>query len=320
MKKSMQMLGGTLAITSLLWLGQSAPSAARPAESSPSVSSIVLAQDLRGEEALQIDVYVSDLVSQQDQLFVSAGQLMEDCLYGRCSFSMGQKRIGKLQEDSRQIGNALQAYKAKHPNELSAAALRLCEQRQSIIDSTAKLINRGDVERSQLKGLQIENDKLVQVFVSHWLNAKLSWAKKGVKNAPNSKAKDYYSWQLRVIPLQKNLCLLNARLLALSASATDGSRPSASESTILCDNIAKQTMLLKRIHPPSSVFYAHNMLVSEAVALGNLAEAVALLGKDLSPDSSSRINRCHDALRQRSQAASKAAMAALRDCLPPVKS
>ncbi len=319
MKKSMQMLGGILAISALLCLGQSAPSAAMPAEIRPSVSPVMLAQGVRGEEALQTDVYISDLVSQQDQLFVSAGQLMEDCLYGRCSFTMGQKRIGKLQAESRQIVNAVQAYKAKHPNELSTAALRLCEQRQSIIDSTAQLINRGDVERSQLKGLQTENDKLVQVFVSHWLNAKLSWAKKGVKNAPNSKAKEYYGWQLKVIPLQKNLCLLNARLLALSASATEGSRPAASESRVLCDNIAKQTMLLKRINVPPSVFYAHNMLISEAVALGNLAEAVALLSKDLSPDSSSRINRCHDVLRQRSQSASKAAMAALRDCLATAK-
>ena len=264
--------------------------------SAPVASDLLAKADVKYVDTLQADAFFTARVMQQQSGLLESGQAVEDCIYGRISFSKARKIVRLVLQNGDATASEMERYQAKSPSHLGAAAIKLWAAQRKVLVKTDDLLATGKVERPALKEFQSESEVLTKGVVSVWLDAKLARAQAGKTAAPQG-AQAYYAWSCQTLPIQKNLCNLNGRLLAMSSDSANGKRITASSAQALRQDIMGQLRLLEAMQPAASVAQAHKCLIAEVKALDRLTEAVVLLDSDPTPDASSRLERCNRALR-----------------------
>ncbi|MEW6280419.1 MAG: hypothetical protein AB1758_17445 [Candidatus Eremiobacterota bacterium] len=263
--------------------------------------------------AVRYDLAVQRFLEEQSRAVAECGSVLEDWLYGRISTARAREKLAQRREAVEAWGDKIAA--APVPKGLEGyrqGALARSSSQRKALESIESFVAAGKTDRPAVEGFAADVNGQLSRSTTSWLKLRQSWLGR-FSGSPG-----WYAWQKRVLPLQLRQVELSGRLQQLiyrGASEQADLAALSREATEVVKRVAALRREAAAVPAPAGVQAAQKAFLAELASLEKLAEAVSLMGRDPSEDSSSRLRRFSRQLVEDSRRSQDAALDALEASL-----
>ncbi|MCE7870598.1 hypothetical protein DYH09_09500 [bacterium CPR1] len=265
---------------------------------------LLVALALAETPAWRYDLAVQRFVDAQAEAVAESGSLLEDWLSGRISTERALEKL-KVREEA-VLAYHVKLEQAPCPKSLIGyrlSALQRSKAHSRALARIATFLEAGKSDRVSVQTFSRDLNRILSQAQLDWLGARQKWLPFLSPGGPVG----YYGWQARILPIQRREAELSGRLqqLVYQGNTKEPDLP------LLASEGEKLTREVSRLRQEAAAVKggaSHQAYRAELEALQRVAEAIALMGQDPSPDSLSRLRRVSRVLLQESRAAQQAAL------------